>query len=178
MIARCKGREHPRGLTFAPRTKGRTRLDFEPVLRLQNYDLAEFRVPAEFFLPWRCIPDWPRTSRSVASTRSSAQPCNASRPKSRISSTSRSSAASASRRSPSRFPTARHYRRHSVTKIRMGLEKGQKRCVAEFCHRHGSIPSIAESSVYSPQCRIAPKPIRFGGVRPRRRLNSSARQGV
>ena len=53
-------------------------------------------------------------------------------------------------------PHRAYYRRHSVTKIRMGLEKGQKRCVAEFCHRHGSIPSIAESSVYSPQGRIAP----------------------
>jgi len=43
-------------------------------------------------------------------------------------------------------------RRHSVTKTRMGLEKGQKRFVAEFHSRHASIPSIAESTGYSPQC--------------------------
>ena len=28
---------------------------FQPVLRLPDRDFAEFRVPAKFFLPWRCI---------------------------------------------------------------------------------------------------------------------------
>jgi hypothetical protein len=49
-----------------------------------------------------------------------------------------------------------YYRGHSVTKIRVGLEKGQKRFVAEFHRRHESIPSIAESTAYSAQRRIAP----------------------
>ena len=106
---------HDRPLQW-PRTPARTDLraknkrahtvGFVPVLRLYDRDFAKFRVPAEFFLPWRCIPAWPRTSRSVASIRLSAQPCSASRPKSRISSTSRSSAASASPRSPFEFSTA------------------------------------------------------------------------
>jgi hypothetical protein len=53
-------------------------------------------------------------------------------------------------------PHRAYYRRHSVTKIRMGLEKGQKHFVAEFHRRHGAIPSIAESAAYSAQRRIAP----------------------
>jgi hypothetical protein len=35
-------------------------------------------------------------------------------------------------------PHRADYRRHSVTKIRVGLEKGQKRFVVEFHRRHGS----------------------------------------
>ena len=131
--------------------KGAHAVAFAPVLRLQNYALAEFRVPAEFFLPWRCIPAWPRTSRSVTSTRSSAQPCNASRPKSRISSTSRSSASVRPREVSVQVPHRTCDRRHSVAKTRMGLEKGQKRFVAELHRRHRSIPSIAESPAYSTQ---------------------------
>ena len=35
--------------------KGAHAVVSEPVLRLYDRDFAEFRVPAEFFLPWRCI---------------------------------------------------------------------------------------------------------------------------
>ena len=45
----------------------------EPILRLPNLYFAEFRMPAEFFSPWRCICGRWRISRSVASTRRSAQ---------------------------------------------------------------------------------------------------------
>ena len=78
----------------------------EPILRLPNLYFAEFRMPAEFFSPWRCICGRWRISRSVASTRRSAQLRNASRPRRRVSSTIRSSAASASFNSPSSPSTA------------------------------------------------------------------------
>src|SRR5208283_5187841 len=78
----------------------------EPILRLPNLYFAEFRVPAEFFSPWRCICGRWRISRSVASTRRSAQPRSASRPRRRVSSTIRSSAASASVNAPSSPSTA------------------------------------------------------------------------
>src|SRR5271166_1654525 len=79
----------------------------EPILRLPNLYFAEFRMPAEFFSPWRCICGRWRISRSVASTRRSAQLRNASRPRRRVSSTIRSSAASASFNAPSSPSTAR-----------------------------------------------------------------------
>src|SRR4029077_18876044 len=63
-------------------------------------------MPAEFFLPWRCIEGCWRISFSVAFTWVSAHPCIASRPNSRISSTIRSSIASASLRFSPEFATA------------------------------------------------------------------------
>jgi hypothetical protein len=78
----------------------------QAILRLQNRYLAELRMPAEFFLPWRCIPGRRRIACSVAATRFSAQLFSASRPNTRISSTIRSSAASASFNSPPSPSTA------------------------------------------------------------------------
>jgi len=49
-------------------------LVLQPILRLQHFYVAEFRVPAEFFLPWRCREGCWRISCSVTSTRFSAQP--------------------------------------------------------------------------------------------------------
>ena len=78
----------------------------ETILRIPNIYFAKLRMPAEFFTPWRCICGRWRISRSVASTRRSAQMRNASRPRRRVSSTIRSSAASASFNSPSSPSTA------------------------------------------------------------------------
>jgi hypothetical protein len=66
-----------------PRTPARTDLRAEnkgphavvsePVLWLYDRDIAEFRMPAEFFLPWRCIyPDSPGIRRNLLPTSSGA----------------------------------------------------------------------------------------------------------
>src|SRR5271165_6609957 len=59
------GREVDDGALQRPRTPQRAHLRLEherthaplpqPILRLPDLYLAEFRMPAEFFLPWRCI---------------------------------------------------------------------------------------------------------------------------
>src|SRR5574337_876435 len=96
----------PERAHLRPQHEGTHPLRPEPILRLPNLYFTELRVPAEFFSPWRCIRGRWRISRSVAATRRSAQERNASRPRRRVSSTIRSSAASASFNSPPSPSTA------------------------------------------------------------------------
>ena len=53
-ITRCSGRAHPTGSPL-PRARKDAPAASRPILWLPDLDFAKFRMPAEFFSPWRCI---------------------------------------------------------------------------------------------------------------------------
>ncbi len=154
-IARCKGREQPSGLTFAPRTKGRTRVVPDRYCGSKTSTSPNFVCQRSFFTlaVHQGLATQVPLRRLDPLVRPTLHGLAAQKPHS---STNRSSAASASPRSPSRFPTAPIVDANLSRNCGWDWQNAQSASSLSAAVAMGPIPSIIEGSAYSPQRRVAP----------------------